>query len=375
MIGVKYFKRGYLPVVLLTVLVILTALAGCGGGSGGGGGGSATGGSLKLKALDLSKTVSLAKTYEGEVARYSVGDTGSLVESTQIKVEKLELKQADGTYVTVYSGNEYLEMVGTGAGTFAGVISGTKPNAGTYTGVKLTMSATDSVKRKAKIVSGTTTYFTTSATAAMSAPWTLSTSSADYGYITATPSSSPITEMDFPTPLTVTSNNDVVIVWANEGNGIVSFDGSLPSSVTWVSEESIVSTILPNVPYKRIQFNLTAGSLSNKITLLLDSSGNLLGGSYHRPSDYTNWVINGRFMKGGSLSAVSNSGNTATFDVSFSESDTVYYRITGNYNCGTSTTGTYSSLSVTGVGATPYYISRGLTLTTTGTVTCGSIGG
>ncbi len=375
--GVKYFKRGYLSVVLLTVLAVLTALAGCGGGGGGGETPTTTtSGSLKLKALDIGKTVSLTKAYEDSVARYATGDTGSSMEGFLVKVEKLELKKSDGTYVTVYSGNEYLETVGTGAGTFAGVVSGIMPNDGTYTGVKLTSSATDSFKVKVKIVSGTTTYFTTKTTAAKGVPWSFSTSSANYDYITATPTSSPILEMDFPTPLTVTSNNNVDIIWELERNGIVSFDGSLPNSVTWAAEEDIVRAILPKVPSKRIQFNLTAGSRSNTITLLLDGNGNLLGGFCHRPGSWDIWDINGSFMKGGSLSTVSNSGNTATFDVSFLDGQSNgYYQITGSYNCGTSTSGTYSSLAVTGIGVTPYYISSGSTLTTTGSVTCGNIAG
>ncbi|MBI3814946.1 MAG: hypothetical protein HY279_10860, partial [Nitrospinae bacterium] len=152
--------------------------------------------------------------------------------------------------------------------------------------------------------------------------------------------------------------------------------GNLPDTVTWAQDESIVVAFSPEAPSKKIQFTLTASPKSNIITLLLDSSGNLLGGYCNRIPD--SQAINGNFMKGGSLSAVSNSGNTATFDVSFWRGDNSinsYYQITGNYDCGTSTSGTYSSLAVTAVGGTSSgdYLTEGYTLTTTGPITCGNI--
>ncbi|MBI3600677.1 MAG: hypothetical protein HY097_08560 [Nitrospinae bacterium] len=187
--------------------------------------------------------------------------------------------------------------------------------------------------------------------------------------------------MDFPTQLTVTAGNDVNIIFVNERGGVVSVYGNLPDTVTWAQEGNIVAAFSPGVPSKKIQFTLTASTASNIITLLLDSSGNLFGGTCYRPgvdSGEGTTAINGSFMKGGSLSAVSNSGNTATFDVSFWRGDNSinsYYQITGNYDCGTSTSGTYSSLAVTAVGGTSSgdYLTEGYTLTTTGPITCGNI--
>ena len=352
-------------------LLLTTFMVGCGGGgtSSTTGGTSSTTGSLYFKSLDLNKTVSLAKEFRSSE---KTGDSGSLIDSFQVKVPKLELKKSDSTYVTVYSGNEYLETVGTGAGTFAGMLKGTMPDAGTYTGLRLSIEA---FKIKAKIVSGGTTYYTTAQTVAQSSIWPLSTTSASYDYITISPVTSTGFTADFPTSLTVTAGNDVNLIWVNESSGLVAFDGDLPNGVTWATNESIVTALLPGVPSKRIQFTLTASPRSNIITLLLDGSGNLLGGYCNRSSiGYTQWAINGDYMKSGSLSAVSNSGNTATFDVSFLDGDSSnYYKITGNYDCGTSTSGTYSSLVVTGVGSTPYYVTDNLTLTTTGSVTCSNI--
>lgn len=356
-------KYGFLVFVVGFTLV----LAGCGGGGGSSSSGVDTvSASLKINALDLGKAVSYqAPSFAG------AGGSGSAMEGFKVKVEKLELKKNDSTYVTVYSGSEYLETVGNGAGTFAGALNGTMPDTGTYTGYRLT---TNGFRIKLKIVSGSTTYYTTSQTIPQGSVWPLSTSSASYDYITITQSTSETMTItgDFPTSLSVTANNDINLVWALKRNGIVSWEGSDLSNVTWAAEEDIVRAILPNKPSKLIQFSLTASALSNTISMLLDSSGNLIGGFCHRP---TNKAINGSFMKGGSLSAVSNGGNTATFDVSFSDGDNNndYYQITGNYNCGASTSGTYSSLLVTGNGVTPGYVNTGDTLTTTGAVTCGNI--
>lgn len=366
------------------ILSILFAifLTACGGSGGGGSSDSGSDtptpttptptGSLNFKSLDLNNTVSLAKV--SLAADGGTGDSGSSMEGFQVKVEKLELKKSDSTYVTVYSGNEYLETVGTAIGTFAGVLSGIMPDAGTYTGLRLT---TNAFKIKVKIVSGGTTYYTTSQTVSQGSVWTLSTSLTSYDYITVTQPTSETKTMDFPTQLTVTATNDVNLIWSLEKNGVVSWDGDLPNAVTWAAEEKIVAAFLPSVPSKRVQFTLTASPLSNTITLLLDGSGNLLGGYCHRPTDK---AINGNFMKSGSLSAVSNSGNTATFDVSFlnGDDDQSYYQITGDYNCGASTSGPYSSLAVTttvgaGGGGSSDYWGKGYTLTTAGSVTCGNI--
>lgn len=339
------------------------------GGGGGGGGGTASA-SLKFKVLDLSKAVS--STAPSFITPFDgTGDSGSSMEGFKVRVEKLELKKSDSTYVTVYSGNEYLETIGTGSGSFAGILNGTMPDTGTYTGYRLT---TNAFKIKLKIVSGATTYYTTNQSISQGSVWTLSTSSASYDYITITQGTSETITGDFPTSLSVTANNDVNLVWALKRSGAVLWEGTDLNNVTWAAEGDIVRAILPNTPSKLIQFNLTTTgpSLSNTISTLLDSSGSLLGGFCYRP---TNKAINGGFLKSGSLSAVSNSGNTATFNVSFADGDNNnnYYQITGSYDCGASTSGTYSSLSVTGVGATPYYSTAGATLTTSGAITCSNI--
>jgi len=328
--------------------------------------------SLNLTALDLGKVVSLTKNFPG--------DTGSSMEGYKVKVDKLELTtDAGATWVTVYSGNEYLETVGTGTDSVAGALTGTMPSPGIYTGCKLTISNS---KVKVKIVSGATTYYTTAQTVESvspgtlesTTPWPLSTSSADYDYITIS-STGDSTITDFPTPLTITGNSDVNIVWACERCGIVTYNGTLPDNVISSNEEDIVHGILPAMPSKQIKLALTAPAdpahmppypaLSNTITLLLDDSGNLLGGYCYSPSDR---ALDAADLKGGSLSNVSNGGNTAAFDVSFwGWPEPAYFRFTGNYDCGTSTSGTYSGLAVTGWdGATTEY---GCTLDQTGSVT------
>lgn len=354
-------KLSVLTAVALCVsLIVVFNYVGCGGGGGGSSGSSVTTPSLKIKALDLGKVVSLSRNFSGA--------TGSSMDGFKVKVDRVELTTDTGnTWVTVYSGNEYLEAVGTGANAIAGTLNGTMPSAGIYTGLKFTFS---NFKIKVKIVSGGTTYYTTTQTVPYngSVPWTLATSSLSYDYITITSTGNSETT-DFPTPLTVTANSDVNLVCVNERNGIVTCDGTLPNAVTWAEEEDLVRAWLPGMPSKEIQFNLTSSfnstPLSNTITFLLDGSGNLLGGFCHRPA---NKAINGSVLKSGSLSNVSNGGNTATFNVSFWDGDgPAYFEITGSYNCGTSTSGTYSSLTVTGQNsATTEY---GCTVAPTGSVT------
>jgi hypothetical protein len=290
----------------------------------------------------------------------------------KVKIDQVELTTDTGaTWVTVYSGSEYLETVGIGTNSIAGALTGNLPPVGVYTGVRFTFS---NFRIKVKIVSGATTYYTTAETIPYNTgvSWTLSTSLAAYDYITITSTgNSEITE--FPTSLTVTGNSSVNLVWTSELNGIITCDGFLPNDVTWAAEEDLVRAILPGMPSTQIQFPLTALSstapaMSNTITFLLDSSGNLLGGFCHRPADK---AINGDILKSGSLSNVSNNGNTATFDVSFWDGDGVgWYRVTGSYDCGTGTSGTYASLAVTAGGAvTVGYLDTGHALNTTGPVT------
>ncbi|MBI3813386.1 MAG: fibronectin type III domain-containing protein [Nitrospinae bacterium] len=338
--------------------------------------------SLTFSALDLGKVVSFSKPYliATGILMAGTGATGSSMDGFKVKVDKIELMKNDNTWVTVYSGSEYLETVGTAANSIAGVLNGSMPPAGIYTSVKPTIS---NFKIKVKIVSPTDgkTYYTTAQTVVYGSttPWTLSTSSASYDYITITSVDVGNTNTTtFPTPLTVTGNSSVNLVWANEGSGIVTYNSysidGLPDAVTWASEPSLVTATLPGMPSKQIRFDLTASrtttpfSRSNTITFLLDSSGNLLGGTCYRPAQE---FINGFFLKSGSLSNVSNNGNTATFDVSFWEGmNRGYYQITGSYDCGASTSGTYSSLTVMGKDGVPDYTGGGYTLNTTGPVTC-----
>ena len=349
-------------IALLAIIAFVITFGGCGGG-GSSSGSSATTPSLTVTALDIGKVVSFTKAFSG--------DPGSSMDGFRVKVDKVELTTDTGTtWVTVYSNGEYIESVGVGTNSIAGTLNGTMPPVGTYTGLKFTFS---DFKIKVKIVSGATTYYTTAQTVGYNSmtPWTLSTSALSYDYITITSTGNSETT-DFPTPLTVTANSNINLVTVMESNGIVTCDGTLPNNVTWAEEEPLVRAWLPGMPSKEIQFNLTVPpnlptypALSNTITFLLDGSGNLLGGFCHRPA---NKAINGGILKSGGLSNVSNNGNTATFDVSFWDGMGVgWFKITGSYDCGTTTSGTYSGLVVTGYsGVTTEY---GATVNPTGSVT------
>lgn len=364
-------NRTYIMIAVLFLVAFVTIFicGGCGGSSSSSGSSAPAAPSFRLKALDLGNVTSLKAI--------GVGDAGSSMEGFKVKIDKVELTTDTGaTWVTVYSGGEYLETVGTGTNSIAGALAGSMPGPGVYNGSKLTVS---NFKIKVKIVSGATSYYSTAQTldgvgpltTQSTTPWTLSISSTAYDYVTiSTTSGSIVTE--FPTPLTVTGNSDVNLVWAFERCGVVTYNGLLPGSITSAQEEDLIHGILPAMPSKQIQLALTAPAdiptphpaLSNTITLLLNDSGNLLGGYCYSPSDR---ALDAADLKSGSLSNVSNGGNTATFDVSFwTGPATGYFQFTGSYDCGTSTSGTYSGLAVIGYSATTEY---GCTLDPTGTVT------
>ncbi|MEK7309757.1 MAG: hypothetical protein AAB038_02975 [Planctomycetota bacterium] len=354
-------KHVYYMLAVLFLVAFIATFGGCGGGGSSSGSSAPAAPSLKITGLDLGKAVSLKAVS---------GDPGSSVDSFRVKINSVELQKDDASTATVYSGITYLETVGT-TDEIAGILNGSMPPIGVYTGVTMTVGG---FMIKAKIISGATTYYTTNQTIGYESgiSWTLSTSLAAYDHITIT-STGFTMFTEFPSPLTVTGSSSVNLVWASELNGIVTCDGFLPNDVTWVNEEEVIRATLPCMPSTQIQFPLTAlsstaSAMSNTITFLLDSSGNLLGGFCHRPA---NKAINGSDLKSGSLSNVSNNGNTATFDVSFWDGNgTGWYRITGSYDCGTGTSGTYSSLTVTAQGGvTADYLNKGHTLETTGSVT------
>jgi hypothetical protein len=75
------------------------------------------------------------------------GETGSSVDSSQGEITNFQLKKSDGTYVTVYSGTGYVEMVGEAGQEFAGEILGIMPPNGTYVGWRASASR---IKRRIK---------------------------------------------------------------------------------------------------------------------------------------------------------------------------------------------------------------------------------
>lgn len=323
--------------------------------------------------------VSITLSLSTETVFAGTGEAGSSMAGFQVLITKLELKKADDTYETVYTGSDYLETVGTGAGTFAGELAATLPPAGTYVGFRVTYSG---FKIKVKIVDGGIDYYTTAQSITEGENWPLSTDVADYDYVTIASLSSTGFEALFPTDLVISGTDSETFIWALQRSGVVIYDGTMPNGVTWAEEGDLVVAILPGVPAKAVQFNLviTKGGSpdrSNTITLLYDSIGNLLGGFSFRPSDK---AINGAFLSTGSVTGVTNNGNGATFDMSFLDGDNTgtTYQVTGSYDCGTGTNGPYSSLTVTD--NTPsdgwdynFLISDGYVLTTTGNVTCNDL--
>lgn len=110
------------------------------------------------------------------------GEAGSKVDSFKVKA-KLELKNKTGAWRTIYSGTEYLETIGTGAGTIAGTIDIIKPAHAQYTDIRTTALG---MQIKAKVVIGGITYYTTTQSKASQEVWAMSTDIANYGVVTIT---------------------------------------------------------------------------------------------------------------------------------------------------------------------------------------------
>ncbi len=240
-----------------------------------------------------------------------------------------------GTYVSVYTGNSYLETVGTGAGTIVGELQGALPPNGTYTGLRMTLLG---VRCKLTIIDGGTTYYTTAQTIGMGDVWPMSTSLAEYDYLTIDYAGPGTMAADFVTPMTVDGTADADLVWVLERNGIVGWEGADIDNITWAGEEDLVLVFAPAEPAMWMRFTLEAEDavglpLENTITLLLDASENLLGGFCHRPQ---NKAINADWMISGTLSNAANGGFTADFTASFAEGGYpagVSFDMAGSYDC------------------------------------------
>jgi hypothetical protein len=255
------------------------------------------------------------------------GEEGSRMDGFQVKVTSIDLIRSDDTVVNVYTGTSFLETVGAENGSIAGALSGHKPLTGSYKGIKLT--TTDFRIKTALVISGTT-YYTQTETLNEGDVWNLSSSESDYGFTTVqkAPESSTFT---FPQPLIVESDKPVDLIWALQRNGVVQFDGTGSSDITWAQEENVIRAILPSAPSKWVKFDLkTTDGKSNTLSILLDGNGKILGGFCYRPE---NSAINGSWLSEGTLTSADN-GVSGAFSLTYIDADDATpIVVDGSYSC------------------------------------------
>ena len=136
------------------------------------------------------------------------------------------MKNSQGTWVKLYTGNEYLEVIGDSPGSIAGSVEITKPDNGTYTHFRMTVRGERIERIKAKINIGGTVYYTTEEirkrneqNSQNAENFTISINLGDYGSVTVDDLNYQ-NEAELVTPLEISSENDLNIVWilrANKG--------------------------------------------------------------------------------------------------------------------------------------------------------------
>ena len=302
--------------------------------------------------------------------------TGGERESFQAKI-KVELIKEDKSMVTILDGTNFIELKTTGdqAG-LADTLEAVRPENGNYIGVKFTVTA---FKHKLNVTVGPdTTYYTVDTEVEWGDIWGVSTDINDYGYTTTlAPEGGYSTTVTFPKVLTLASGSDASLVWVNQ---------YLPDSVrfetegdvadlTWADETTKVTAILPAMPTQTIVFDVVytqdgVPNLTNTITALLDTEGDLIGAYQMRPD--SNQALNGSFLTQGTKTDSAytfrfQNGNDIEDGDSIEGDD--YYDVNVTLDCGTPS---YSNLIINEVidGAEPITPNPGYTLTESGTITC-----
>ncbi len=269
------------------------------------------------------------------------GEVGSKMDSFQFKVTSIDLIEPDDSPENVYSGDTFLETSGDGSTSIVGAMNGTFPPEGDYKGVIVTGTG---FKIKLMLVIEGITYYTIDETINQGDTWNLSTNIADYGYTVINAGEAMDIKTIFSTPLTVTSGQPVNLGWVLQRGESINFDGDIESGITWAQQVDLVRAFTPDTPTKYVQFDLkTTTGKTNTLTILLDDSGQSLGGFSHRHDIY---AMNGSFMSAGTLST-SDSGTTGTFVLTFPDSDNDSNPdiiVEGQYDC---TSGQYSISDVT----------------------------
>ena len=231
-----------------------------------------------------------------------VGEAGSKRESFQLKI-KVELIKEDNTRVTILDGTNFIELKTKETQTgLAAELEAVRPDNGIYIGAKYTVTQ---FKHMLKIVdSQDITYYTVNKEVPLGNSWGLSTNVNDYGHTTTVvPGEGFSTTVMFPKVLTLKDGSDASLIWVNQylPNSLrYELDGATSiMDIKWADEATKVTAFLPAEPSKTIVFDVIytksgADNLTNTITALLDTDGDLIGAYQMRPS--TNSALNGSFL-------------------------------------------------------------------------------
>ncbi len=360
--------------VLAVLFVVTLLLVSCSGGGGSSGPPKPV---FRIVMKDIT-TAGVALPPAGKLLSApasTTGETGSVVDSMLAQVSKFELKKGDGTWVTVYSGSDYLEFIGASGNAASGSILGTMPAPGSYAGYRLT---TLNLKIKLQLVQGGTRFYTTTQSVTQHSGnfWNFSQTAADYGYVTFTFDTPSVFESDFPSPLTVT-DLDTTLYYVEKRAGTITCEGSIANTdITGCTPDLISEGILPAEPKTMMQFDVTATSAteliqtrSNTITAYFGAQDNFLGATGYR---HGNWYFCGGIMTSGSA-LYSSSTQTGSLDLTFMDGDGLAhgtYNLTTNFDCGP---GTYSSLALSAAGTGTTVYTTNYTLHTTGAAACSAI--
>lgn len=106
----KKLLSGFGCAALMIAMIIVTLiLSGCGGAN-------STGSSSndQLTIISHASNNGSLSGFSANCIAQGAGGAGSLLESMKWRITSFELKKADGTYVPIFSGHEYIECVGTG---------------------------------------------------------------------------------------------------------------------------------------------------------------------------------------------------------------------------------------------------------------------
>ncbi len=356
--------------MMLSSLTVL--LASCGGG-----GGTATpaGPSLSIVAQDLTASTGAgASGFKMFNAISNItGDPGSRLDSLMVQVDSFDLLKDDGTtWVSVYSGGDFLETIGAAGQTTANTLVGTLPPAGNYIAYRFTVS---SLKMNLVLVTGgTTTWYTTTQSLTSGETWSFSNNAADYGVVTYTPPAAFVHTTYFPQALAVTGSDSVVLYYLMERNGIVECDGTTPNSdITYCTTDQTVDMVLPAKPATMMRTIVSASSGSvlpalrtNIITAFYGGQDQLLGAYCQRPAD---WYFNGSSLTTGS-GLYSSASGTGSLDLNFMDGDGIAdgtYNVTMDFSCSAST---YSNLVIAPTGTGTNVYDTDYVLAASGNATC-----